>query len=250
VAAAGALGVLGVVLGVGVVGLVLCVGVLGLFYALLTPAIGKAKAAAGKSQSNNNMKQIILALHNYHDTQMSFPPAYVTDANGKPLYSWRVLILPYMERGDLYDQFDKTKSWDDPANAAISEMMIEEFRSPSDPNVSESGASYFCLVGANTMLPPDKGRKIAEVRDGLSNTIILLELKDVPGSWAAPIDPHIDQVQPVVGDGANQLHPAQGDGILVGLADGSVRYVAGPSLGRVVQPPAFTINDGMALPPE
>ena len=71
--------------------------------ALLLPAVQAAREAARRAQSSNNLKQIGLAMHNYHDTYGTFPPAVVTDASGKPLYSGRVLLLPFMEQAALFD---------------------------------------------------------------------------------------------------------------------------------------------------
>src|SRR5262245_36536395 len=64
----------------------------------------------------NNLKQIGVALHSYHDKYGSLPPAYTVDASGKRLHSWRTLILPFLEGDDLYQKIDLTKPWDDPAN--------------------------------------------------------------------------------------------------------------------------------------
>src|SRR5437867_7559265 len=89
-AAVGGAGAGIVVVIIGVIGaLVVCGGILA---ALLLPAIQAAREAARRAQSSNNLKQIALALHNYHDVHGSFPPAVVTDANGQPLYSGRVLL--------------------------------------------------------------------------------------------------------------------------------------------------------------
>ena len=79
---------------------------------LLLPAVQSARGAARRSVSMNNLKQITLAMHGYHDVHKTFPPAYTTDAAGKPLLSWRVHILPYIERQDLYEQFHLDEPWD------------------------------------------------------------------------------------------------------------------------------------------
>ena len=84
---------------------------------LLPPASRSGRGEARRSQCKNNLKQIGLALHNYHDIYHVFPPAYTVDGNGKPLHSWRTLILPYLDQAPLYLKIDLSKPWDDPANA-------------------------------------------------------------------------------------------------------------------------------------
>jgi hypothetical protein len=244
---AGAVGVLGVILGVGVAFLMLCVGVGGVLYALLMPAVGNARQAALRSSSISNLKQITLALHSYEAQHGSFPPAYVTDADGKPLYSWRVLLLPYLGEDALYDRFDKTKAWDDPANIDVSNSMVSVFRSPLDEQVADNGASYVGIVGANTMFPAGKGRKKGEIVDGLSNTIMVLEVKGFTGSWAEPLDPTLTQfgTGAILGANSNQLQSAEANGTtLVGFADGTVRQLNASAAARVIQPVAITVSDG------
>ena len=113
VGAAAGVSVLVIVLVVLLVFALACGGVL---VALLLPAVQAARTAARRAQSTNNLRQIGLALHMYNDTHGSLPPAVVTDASGKPLYSGRVLLLPYLEQQSLYDRWDKAQAWDSPAN--------------------------------------------------------------------------------------------------------------------------------------
>jgi Protein of unknown function (DUF1559) len=65
--------------------------------------------AARRAQCRNNLKQIALALHDYHQQYGVLPPAYVADASGRPMHSWRVLLLPFLEQQSLYDQYDFRK---------------------------------------------------------------------------------------------------------------------------------------------
>ena len=85
--------------------------------ALLFPARRGSREAARRTQCRNNLKQIALALHNYESHYHALPPAYTIDAEGKPLHSWRTLILPWIEQVNLYNSIDLSKPWDDPANA-------------------------------------------------------------------------------------------------------------------------------------
>jgi hypothetical protein len=70
----------------------------GVLVALLLPAVQAARDAARRAQGTNNLKQLALAMHNYHDTYRAFPAAYNTDAEGRPLLSWRVHLLPFLEQ--------------------------------------------------------------------------------------------------------------------------------------------------------
>ena len=94
-------------------------------------AIGQAREAARRSQCKNNLKMIGLALQNYHDMYRSFPPAFVADENGKPMYSWRVLLLPHLEHAPLYKKYDLSQPWDSPANKAVLDNMPDVFACPS-----------------------------------------------------------------------------------------------------------------------
>src|SRR4029453_12945484 len=73
--------------------------------ALLLPAVQQAREAARRTQCKNNLKQIGLALHNYADVYGSFPPAYIADETDKPMHSWRVLILPFLDQDQLYKEY-------------------------------------------------------------------------------------------------------------------------------------------------
>lgn len=98
----------------------LCGGILA---ALLLPAVQAARQAARRNQCVTNLRQISLAMLNYHDVWNSFPPAYIADENGRPKHSWRVLILPYLEQQTLYDRYDFNEPWDGPHNSQLAALM-------------------------------------------------------------------------------------------------------------------------------
>jgi DNA-directed RNA polymerase subunit RPC12/RpoP len=199
-----------------VVGLVLCSGVL---VALLLPAVQAAREAARRAQSSNNLKQIGLALHNYHDVYSTFPPAVVTDADGKPLYSGRVLLLPYLEQSGLYESFDKSQAWDSERNRAISQSMLPVFHDPSSPGGGAGQTDYLFVTGTQTVFEDDKGTPMMRITDGMSNTILVVEVKNSGVNWAEPSD--LDLSQPIPLPQGN--HPG---GNLVLFGDGSVRFVS------------------------
>ena len=94
--------------------------------ALLRPA----RMAAARTDCINNLKQIGLALHNYHTKHDTFPPAYSRGKDGKPLLSWRVLVLPFLGEQALYDQFHLDEAWDSPHNRTLISKMPAAYSVP------------------------------------------------------------------------------------------------------------------------
>src|SRR5579863_9248252 len=111
--------------------LLVVIAIIAILVSLLIPATQQAREAARRSQCKNNLKQIGLALHNYHDAFGSFPPAFVADANGKPMHSWRVLILPYLDQLPLYKEYNFSEPWDGPNNSRLLNRMPPAFSCPS-----------------------------------------------------------------------------------------------------------------------
>ena len=178
------------------------VGIIGLFcciagpVALLLPAVQAAREAARRMQASNHLKMLGLAMHNYHDVYREFPPAVVKDANGKPLYSGRVLLLPYLEEKPLFDQFDKTQAWDSPANATLSQRTPKVFTDPSAPTkaAAPGQTDFLFVVGKGTLFePPSSGIKFMSIADGTSNTMMMVEIKNSGICWAEPRDLDISQ---------------------------------------------------------
>jgi len=217
--------------------------VIGILVALLLPAVQAAREAARRMQSQNNLKQIVLALHNYHDVYQSFPPAVVTDADGNPLYSGRVLLLPFMEQKALYDRFDLTQTWDSPANQTISQMKIPVFSDPSSPPSIPSQTDYLFVTGKGTIFEGDKSTTIRAISDGVSNTLVMVEVKGSTANWAEP-NKDVDISQPMSLPKGN--HPG---GNLAAFADGSVRFMSNNVAPNVVRAMATKDSNENVIPP-
>jgi prepilin-type processing-associated H-X9-DG protein len=196
--------------------LVVCSGIL---VALLLPAVQAAREAARRAQSSNNLKQIGLALHQYHDIYSSFPPAVVTDDDGQPLYSGRVLLLPFLSQEALYEQFDKSKAWNSPENRAWSQTVIPVFVDPSSANPPVGQTDYLFVSGKGTIFETGKSTKLMDIADGTSNTIAIVEVKNSGINWAEPRDLVIPQ--PMSLPAGN--HPGGNNAL---FADGSVRFLS------------------------
>lgn len=124
---------------------------------LLTNAIPAAQEAARRTHCRNNLKQIELALHNYHDTFGCFPPAIVYGPDGKPWHSWRVLIAPFIEASPFSAQYSFDEPWNGPNNRRLSEGHNPGplYRCPTDADSPPEHTSYLAVIGEGTMWPPD-----------------------------------------------------------------------------------------------
>ncbi|MCC9609735.1 DUF1559 domain-containing protein [Blastopirellula sp. JC732] len=183
---ANALVIVLIVVGGGFFFLFVCGGVL---VALLLPAIAAARHTAQQAVVSNNMKQIGLALHMYHEVYHSLPPVYVADENGKPMHSWRVLILPFLERQDLYESYDFDEPWDGPTNSMMMAARPEVY---ADPRVSDDDGTkttFQAIAGPGALFDPTVPKvSFADVTDGISNSAAVVENCADPVVWTKPDD--------------------------------------------------------------
>ncbi|HWL09797.1 MAG TPA: DUF1559 domain-containing protein [Planctomicrobium sp.] len=171
-----------------IVGWALSLGIIVVLIALLSPAVRTARPASERSQCKNNLKQITLALHNYHDVWGALPPAYTVDADGKPLHSWRTLILAHTDGKSLYDTIDLTKPWDAPVNEQARKTAVSVYQCPS-ANIPSNHTSYVAIVGEDFAFAPTRPRPFSEFKDGLSNTVLVMEVTpDETFEWMKPQD--------------------------------------------------------------
>jgi prepilin-type processing-associated H-X9-DG protein len=191
--------------------------------ALLLPAVQAAREAARRAQCVNNLKQIGLAMHNYASTHGSFPPAAITDKDGKPLLSWRVAILPYLGQNGLYNKFKLDEPWDSPHNKALLDEMPQTYHclsEPLDPSKTAT-TTYQVFVGPKTMFEANRGTRIDEVPDGLSNTLMVVEsTQRVPWTQPEDIPFNFTSHAPIAGVGSH--HPGVFNAL---MADGSVHVI-------------------------
>jgi hypothetical protein len=152
------------------------------------PAVQKARNAAARMQSMNNLKQIGLAMHNYHDVHGSFPPAAICDKKGKPLLSWRVAILPYLEQNNLYMQFKLDEPWDSEHNKKFSDVAVKTYIDPRfDYGDKPNRTQYKVFTGNGAVFDTLMSKSFRQVTYGTSNTLLVVAAGD-PVPWAKPDD--------------------------------------------------------------
>ena len=195
-------------------------GIVFVAIAMLLPTVRLAPEAARRTQCHNHLKQIAIALHSYYDEHGAFPPAYTVDENGKRLHSWRTLILPYLEQGQLYESIDLTKPWDDPINAKAAQTQVKTYQCPSVV-LSKDRTNYLAVVTADSCLNSEP-RKLEEITDGTNQTIMVIEVAaDQAVPWMSPEDAGEAQVLDLR-PGTPLPHPAGAQGV---FADSSVHFI-------------------------
>lgn len=199
--------------------LLVVIGVIALLVALLLPAVQAAREAARRTQCLNNLKQIGLALHNYHDQHRTLPPASIRPAgfedNGRdhPRGTWTISILPGLEQSALYQTIDTRVDTTAPENLAVA-TPVSVFLCPSDTGgelfepilgTFYARGNYAANYGAASwgqrfwedrryrgVMGQNAGLRFADITDGLSNTVCVAEIRiqasrrDNRGVWAFP----------------------------------------------------------------
>jgi prepilin-type processing-associated H-X9-DG protein len=175
----------------------------GVAVALLLPAVQSARGAARRSTSKNNLKQIGLALHNYHDVYSSFPQGTQPneDLKTEKRLSWQANILPFLDQAPLYNQIDFDEAWDGDANKELMKTRLQVLQNPGTELEKEPkhGTTHYvgiAGIGKNAATLPitdknagvfgyNRKTRIADITDGTSNTLMVSEASKSFGAWGA-----------------------------------------------------------------
>jgi hypothetical protein len=203
--------------------------------------IGAGMAQIGETATASaNAEQLAEALQEYEKANGRFPPPYLKTKDGKPGLSWRVAILPYLDEKDSFKKFKLDEPWDSPNNKPLLENMPECFSGPK--SAREHSTHFRVFVGRRTMFDPARnGVRIADVTDGLANTIMIVEAEQaVP--WTKPEELDYDANRPLPALRRTML------GSLIIAADGEVHYLQ-PSNSEATIRALITIDDGVPVQP-
>jgi RNA polymerase sigma-70 factor (ECF subfamily) len=172
-----------------------------------------------RNTSVNNLKQIALAVHNYADSNGHLPAAAIYSEDGTPLLSWRVAILPYIEQDALYKAFKLDEPWDSTHNKKLLAQMPKLYAPLAGEVKDKHSTFYRAFTGKGTVFPGPKGIRFADIVDGTSSTLMVVEAGEaVPWTKPAELRYAPDRPPPALG------------GMFVGgfnaaFADGSVRFI-------------------------
>jgi hypothetical protein len=213
--------------------------------ALLVPLVSSVREDAFNKKSQTNLQMIALAIEMYRESNNAFPQQAIYSKDGRPLLSWRVAILGYIEHQDLYLRFKLDEAWDSPHNIRLLSAMPAEYRLVKEGN--EDGPPYNTyyqgFVGKNTLFRDSLLEKVAmkDITDDPSQTIMIVEAaKAVP--WTKPEDLPYDPDRPFPKLGGHLR-----GGFNAALIDGSVIRIDPETVSEQTLRNAITINDGKPL---
>jgi Protein of unknown function (DUF1559) len=196
---------------------------------------------ANRAKSTNNLKQIVLAVHNYHDANGRLP-ANVVGKDGEAILSWRVQLLPYLEHERLYKQFKFDEPWNGPNNIQLVEQMPKFFESPRAIVKRKGYTVYQSFAGKGCLFRPDHmALRMTDITDGLSNTFFAVEASTaVP--WTKPADIPFDAEKDLPDFGKVYGHKP-----VLAMCDGSVRVLDLKKVDKEMIKRAVTVADGMPV---
>lgn len=207
-----------------------CVGLCLLLYS----AVRMAREAALASNAKSPLNQLQLAFQNYHSVYGCFPPAYVVDDSGRPMHSWRALILPYIDSGNLYERYDFSEPWNGPKNNTLADQMPPMFHCPTEP-ASSTHTNYVVIVGPETAFPGAHSTSRDDFEDGLDNTILLAEIANSNIAWLEPRDLDVDTMSYVINDKSRpSISTSRSNGPYIVFADRIQTHTLTPFLSADV----------------
>jgi len=199
------------------------------------------QAALHRTRSQNNLKQIGIAVHSYHDAYNRLPADIMDAAGKKALLSWRVQLLPYMEQGALYKEFKLDEPWDSKHNLKLLEKMPDVYRSPRVKLKNKGSTVYQAFTGPDAVFGRAAPLRLVNIPDGTSNTIMAVETSTaVP--WTRPQDIPFDRKKAVPDFGK-----AYGKRPLAVMFDGSTRLLNLDKIKAETLKNAIDPADGLPL---
>lgn len=159
---------------------------------VLLLAIPQLQQAAKRANGAAKLKQIVVAMHNYHDVHGTFPPAYLTDTNGVPQHSWRVMILPWIGHGTLHGKYDFNEPWDGPNNRKLLPLIPREYQSTSVVSNLDQGeyrTPFVVILDDDGAMRGAESLRLTDMdTDCAASTILVVEAPNHYPLWTEPAD--------------------------------------------------------------
>ena len=220
---------------------------------MMLPTVGGPRSAGRSALCQSNMRNAVLAILNYEAVNKAYPQAVSYDATGQVARSWRVEVLPQLDLRALRNTYKDDQPWNSPANTKVATTDIPIFRCPAAREQPESPAafttSYALITGPGTVFPSDKRISGSDIKDGTSNTIMMIEIMDSDITWTEPRDLTIDEAIALFNrpESVRKKHPTNHQGgRMVAFADGHIDFAPEDTPPEVLRA-LFTIDDGIPV---
>lgn len=200
-----------------------------------------------RGQDIRNLEKIAKAMNAYAKDYGTYPPPVTIGANGAPMHSWRVLVLPYLGYQELYDRFDLAQPWDAAENHQVAMEMPAEYRSPAHTTSTGVESGYALVTGTGTLFPPSGPLGPSDVTDDPAKTVLVVEssrLLSLGAAWTTPADLEIGRISTGIGTDIGGSHRGGAAAVMV---DGRGRFLPEalePSVVRAL----ITPRGGEGLP--
>lgn len=209
--------------------LLVVVSIIGTLCSLILPAIRTSRPAGLRMECLNNMRNVSIALQMYRQSHGGqFPPAYTTDEDGRPLHSWRTLILPYMDDQRLFDSIDLTRPWNDPVNAAALAQIPPYYRCPA-AGLSGNLTTCAAITDLEGRFTADASTQITDESEQNIPRLLLVDLPiDRAVPWMSPQDAFVHDLFSISAQ-SKLAHPGV---VVISHSDGSVSTVNAESFAQ------------------
>ncbi|MEZ6142448.1 MAG: DUF1559 domain-containing protein [Zavarzinella sp.] len=180
-----------------------------------------------------------VAVATYYANEGRYPPPYVLGPDGKPWHSWRVLLLPYIEQSNVYEEYRFDEPWNGPNNRKLADQMPRIFRFHGSEPAGNTTTNYLAVVGQETVWQTERHITAEDIQDGLDQTILLVENNGAKIHWMEPRDLNLADIDLKVNSPAGVSSPYLNPGVVT--VNGQV-FSLRPTIQQDVLRAFFTIN--------
>lgn len=191
---------------------------------MLLPQIGSGPVSP-RGRCEFSLHFLGLAMKQYHEDNGCFPPAYIADEHGRPIHSWRVLLLPYLSSSSVFAQYNFDEPWDGPNNILLLDADSTDYRCAADQRADTRYTSYVTITGSGTVFDADGCIVLKDISDGPDNTIMLVELAESDILWTEPRDLRIEELRTQINQSKQGVSSNHADGANVLFCSGRVEFL-------------------------
>lgn len=212
-----------------VFGVIFIAGLVGVTYQYASPALARLALSRDRGMTIRNLEQIASALNAYAADHGTYPSPVIRDSNGRPMHSWRVSILPYLNEQDIYSQYNFDEPWDSEQNIVVGNKIPAVFVTPSQSSWAGYQCSYHLVSGDRTLFPPTGPLGPKRVLDDVTKTALVVEAAtntNASPMWTAPYELDIRSMTGTIGTNPGvELGSVTEGGAAIATVDGRGHFL-------------------------